>query len=194
MINVENILNAELINDPWPHKIIDDILSPDAFARVCKIAETFTDLTFNEPIEKCIEAEELDLLPTVMLEALQNELENISQQILEPFTDNRNNEHGFYCITPRYNITKPYARGEIHDEAPIKLMSLIIYISPKFGLGTRIYDGPAPENFVKQIEWKSNRALLMCARTGRTWHAVHNNTDSNRITLNCFFYLNKPNG
>ena len=76
-------------------------------------------------------------------------------------------------------------RGGIHDEEYNKFYSLVVYIDPVESTGTLLYD--ENQNFVKEVEWKPNRALLFKGIPKITWHNYENNTDQVRFTFNSFW-------
>jgi hypothetical protein len=68
----------------------------------------------------------------------------------------------------------------VHTDSHNKLLSGVIYLSPKKNYGTFLYSSDKRE--VKNIEWKQNRGLFF-SRTGDTYHSYKSNGLSNRITL-----------
>ena len=51
--------------------------------------------------------------------------------------------------------------------------------------GTLIYD--KDKNFVKEIEWKPNRALVFCKIPNTTWHNFVASSKSPRMSYNIFY-------
>jgi hypothetical protein len=70
----------------------------------------------------------------------------------------------------------------IHDEAENKVLSAVTYLYPFANEGTLIYD--ENKNFVKQVEWKTNRTMVFAGQTGVTWHSYK--SSGIRLTLNSF--------
>jgi hypothetical protein len=93
-----------------------------------------------------------------------------------------------------------YRHMSIHDESSDKVMTILTYLNPEYNIGTIVYD--KDKNFHHVVTWKKNRAIVMCAIDGVTWHdcmssepssppkdGVIGNTD-HRITIDCF--LTRP--
>ena len=72
----------------------------------------------------------------------------------------------------------------IHDENPRKILSIVNYVAPEQATGTLIYT--VDKQFVKEVEWKQNRALIFPGITDVTWHAYRVEPKKPRITLNTF--------
>ena len=62
---------------------------------------------------------------------------------------------------------------------------------PEKTFGTRLYTTEMYESFVKEVEWKKNRAFLMCSQPGITWHSFHSDNNP-RMTIN-FYYEKMEN-
>lgn len=69
----------------------------------------------------------------------------------------------------------------LHDEAEFKIMSAIVYVGPKQSHGTRF----KLEDEEFEIEWKPNRLMVFCGKTGVTWHD-YKSADQMRFTYNYF--------
>jgi hypothetical protein len=72
----------------------------------------------------------------------------------------------------------------IHDEARRKVLSIVHYLGED-GDGTLLYD--KDKNFVCEVEWKPNRALIFAAIDNVTWHAYKNTKGFKRKTIMTFF-------
>jgi hypothetical protein len=80
----------------------------------------------------------------------------------------------------------------IHNDVPDKLLSAVIYVSPKINTGTILYkneEGSDPH----EIEWKENRCLVFC-RNDDTWHSYKNVHEGYRNTINWNFHRGTLNG
>lgn len=76
------------------------------------------------------------------------------------------------------NFTYP-----VHDENLKKVLSIVVYLSPEESKGTYIYN--RRKEFVKEIEWKPNRAFIFCAEEGLTWHNYESGNDYRKTA--CIF-------
>lgn len=69
----------------------------------------------------------------------------------------------------------------IHNDSLDKLLSVVIYISPKKNKGTILYENKEGLSPV-EIEWVQNRAFIF-SRKEHTWHSYESDGTSNRVTL-----------
>ena len=77
--------------------------------------------------------------------------------------------------------TPPNFQHPLHDEADFKIMSAVVYIGPSHSHGTRFK--LADEEF--EVEWKPNRLMVFCGKTGVTWHD-YKSDGLQRFTYNYF--------
>ncbi len=70
----------------------------------------------------------------------------------------------------------------IHDDTPNKLLSGVVYISPKQNSGTIFYDNKKGDG-KKMVDWKVNRAVFFSRVEKETWHSYKGDGKSNRIAL-----------
>ena len=70
----------------------------------------------------------------------------------------------------------------IHDDTPNKLLSGVVYISPKQNSGTIFYDNKKGDG-KKMVDWKVNRAVFFSKVEKETWHSYKGDGKSNRIAL-----------
>jgi hypothetical protein len=191
LINLDDIINAPVINHPWPHKIIDNILDPIAFEKIRQAAvflsnvdkddQYYSDGIWpNEFVRLGLDQQLADDVTTIADQML-----TINKTLLRQFPNHLESQVGYYNI-PRFNYSIGKVNSSIHDEGRSKTMALVIYLIPEQTLGTRLYSGPAQENFVKEVEWKPNRAMLMMSQPGITWHS-YVGTGAARYTLNLYF-------
>jgi hypothetical protein len=191
LINLEAILSAPVINYPWPYKIIDNILDPVAFEKIRKAAiflsnidkddQYYSDGIWpNEFTKLGLDQQLVDDVANIA-----DQLLTIQPNILNQFPDHLTSQVGYYNI-PRFNYSIGKVNSAIHDEGYSKTMALVIYVIPEQTAGTRLYNGPNPENFVTEVEWKPNRAMLMMSQPGVTWHS-YIGSGPPRYTLNLYF-------
>ena len=70
----------------------------------------------------------------------------------------------------------------IHDDTPDKLLSGVVYISPKSNSGTIFYDNKKGEG-KKVIDWEINKAVFFSRVDRETWHSYEGDGKNNRIVL-----------
>jgi hypothetical protein len=190
MINLENIFNAKIINDPWPHQIIDNFLDETVFEKIKQLSEKISEIDDYDTSEIIWlnELEELDDTKSVsndIVECADILVKNF-EGISKPYNSIRQKSNLGYFNVPRFGISPANIINEIHDEGTNKIMALIVYISPEESIGTLLYSKNDENYFSKEIQWKPNRAFLMYSIPGITWHKF-NSSDKKRITLN-FYY------
>lgn len=71
---------------------------------------------------------------------------------------------------------------DIHRDAPSKLLSGVIYLSPSINKGTILYSNKVGKN-AKIIEWKQNRALFFSRSEKNSFHSYEGDGISTRRTL-----------
>ena len=88
-----------------------------------------------------------------------------------------------------YNIVTDDFFYGLHEESKSKILSVIVYLSPKFSIGTLLFN--QSKEFKKQIIWEPNRALVFAGNKG-TWHSyghpsyVCHQQKTPRMTINYF--------
>lgn len=70
----------------------------------------------------------------------------------------------------------------IHDDIPQKLLSGVVYLSPKSNVGTIFYENKKGDG-KKIIQWKQNRAIFFARKEGETWHSYEGDRKSSRVAL-----------
>ena len=70
----------------------------------------------------------------------------------------------------------------IHDDTPNKLLSGVIYLSPKNNTGTIFYANKKGDK-KKVIDWRQNRGVFFSRIEQETWHSFEGNGKSDRIAL-----------
>jgi hypothetical protein len=144
----------------WPYKVIDNFLPKKDFM-------ILTDNILKIKAKNKIEREFFNYDPTPQIADLLKEFPKHRKcASLKKFIH--------YAITPTNFVHK------IHDEAPFKIMSAIIYLHPENNYGTTLYHS---EKTV-EVEWKPNRLMVFCGETGVTWHDYKSSTM--RYTYNYF--------
>jgi hypothetical protein len=183
-------LNAPVITDPWPHQIIDNFFSPDEFKVIEQTSKDLSAVFSNEIItsDNCLNiAEALDYVSdeaaTIILKSNRYLLDNISTTI-----NNFPNCRTFKNVIsiPTFHILPPNVPPQkVHDEAYDKISSTVVYLYPETSTGTAMFKTSSRDSFVKEIEWKQNRAMLFCGEQEVTWHDFYSK-EHNRVTLNFF--------
>lgn len=190
-MNIENIINSKLLTDPWPHKIIDNVLTEQEYLSICNEAKILERLAIHEPRDPnglwMFKAKEfgisdkiIDLIMDINIKLLRS-----YNSVLKDFDQAMISKIGYFSI-PRFNFIGPHVNGTIHDEGESKTMALIIYLSPEESIGTKLYKEENYNSLVKTVDWKINRGFLMCSNPGITWHSFHADSKP-RMTLN-FYY------
>ena len=83
----------------------------------------------------------------------------------------------FYII-----ITKKNSKFPIHDDAPHKLLSGVVYLQPKENSGTIFYSDKKGSNET-EVEWKPNRGVFFSRIEKETWHTYQGDGKNDRIAL-----------
>lgn len=190
LLNLDGILNSKLETQPWQYKIIDDVIEPNAFFKIKTAAEKISKFQKNDDYYSDgiwlndLKDFGVDDVYDIIVQ-ISKEFLSIQKQLLQQFNPYLESKLGYYNI-PKFNYSIDGLQSKIHDEGVTKTLALVIYVTPESSMGTKVYDGPEEKNFIKDIEWKPNRAFLMCSQPGVTWHS-YKNTGLPRFTLNLYY-------
>jgi|TARA_B100001059_G_C17829623_1_gene583717 hypothetical protein len=123
---------------------------------------------------------ELDCLDNAFIQILFNNYHNIAIRLLKKFNPKKVSLYeysDFSLIETGSNYKFP-----IHLDNPTKLLSGVIYLSPKYNTGTVLYDDKDGKN-KKIIEWKQNRALFFSRNEHEPYHSYQGDGKNNRLAL-----------
>jgi len=144
----------------WPYKVIDNFLSDIDFML---ITDNMLRIKANDKVERQF----FHYDPTPQIADLLKEFPRRRKcTSLKKFIH--------YAVTPA-NFTH-----KVHDEAPFKIMSAVLYLHPEENYGTKLYHNDE----IVDVEWKPNRLMVFCGETGVTWHDYKASTM--RYTYNYF--------
>lgn len=188
MINIDKIKSSELIKDPWDHKIIDNIFETDTFKTLSEAAHQLSKFAkrgqvinvFPYKAKKYgISNEVLDILTQVTNKTLSN-----VKDIIKDFPKHQRSYLGYFCL-PHFAVTGPNFKFPIHTDSSNRTLTLVSYITPETHSGTLLYSSNNEKDFVREVEWKQNRALVLCPMNNETtWHTWKNNSDQIRVGIN----------
>jgi hypothetical protein len=196
MLNIENILESPIITNPWQYQLVDNILTKESYDKILEGGKILAEAAAQEPRDPNgiwmhdaakygVPNDTINLIMDLNLQFLQNH-----NKVLARYQNAMNSKIGYFSI-PRYNFIGPNVDGTIHDEGNNKTIAMVMYLSPEKTIGTRLYTEENYNSFVKEVEWKPNRAFIMCSQPGITWHSFHSDHQS-RLTLN-FYYEKMEN-
>ena len=162
LININKILDAKLIEEPWPHFIVDDVLNLD-----------FSNLEF--------------LYKDSIYYQIFGEFVNYKISILEKYRSDYSKSKMIHNTQSLVRLAQlePNKKIDKHIDKKPKIWSMVLYISPDtFGTGTILHN----EKFFEhtQLIWKQNRALIFSVEPpGITsqYHGAVNQTDNPRLTM-----------
>ncbi len=162
LININKILDAKLIEEPWPHFIVDDVLNLD-----------FSNLEF--------------LYKDSIYYQIFGEFVNYKISILEKYRSDYSKSKMIHNTQSLVRLAqlKPNKKIDKHIDKKPKIWSMVLYISPDtFGTGTILHN----EKFFEhtQLIWKQNRALIFSVEPpGITsqYHGAVNQTNNPRLTM-----------
>jgi hypothetical protein len=78
--------------------------------------------------------------------------------------------------------TGPSANYPIHQDHPNKLLSVVVYISPKKSTGTLLYKSKKDESPM-EVQWVQNRAFIFSRHPHHSWHSYAGDGESVRRTV-----------
>lgn len=191
---IDRITASEVLKQPWPHQIVDDFLDRDLFRSLQQNSVYLLDkygLVKGDRIDptNLIDLKK-DIDPSLYYQIWEYNkllLQNC-EKIFKLYPEHRSYEN--YYSMPSFHFMHPNAGfHQIHDETKDKSLSIVLYIHPHDGVGTRIYTSSKEEDFYQEISWKPNRAMIFCGIENTTWHGFGTNNKP-RVTLNFFLRKN----
>ena len=83
-----------------------------------------------------------------------------------------------------FQLSRTVKKGNyhIHDDSAEKLLSIVIYLSPKNNIGTFLYKKKESNPF-KVVDWRENRYLAFSRQEGKTRHSYKSDNKDERYTL-----------
>ena len=179
-------IDTPLINDPWPHQIIEKHIEESQF----KILQEDCQQLLNIKTDKLFYVLPRDFKKhninwyDQIYEISRKLLDNV-KQLVEVYPKYRwwgdHVIHSYIGVTP----PKPY-EFKIHYETGAKIWSSVTYVTPATNAGTKLYTENSKDAFVKAVEWKPTSTFNFCGQDNQTWHSYNSTEESNRITLNFF--------
>lgn len=167
----------------FKYKIIDDFLRKDDFnnllsVRLQDIQNNEINIYHNKIFRDG--SVELDCLDKIFINKLFNNYHDKAIKILNELNPKKvplYEYSEFSLINTGANYKFP-----IHRDNPDKLLSGVIYLSPKINTGTILYENKYGKN-KKVIEWKQNRALFFSRTESNSYHSYEGNKLNNRLAL-----------
>lgn len=175
-------MNFSLLNDPWPHLVIDSYfdnsLGEKATKEIIDFIKTYKPKN-KQTVIKSTEPDFEELFP-VTKEYISSNI--VNETLLQKFP--RTREYSTLSTYSEINICLGAFSYPIHDENHAKVLSVVTYLFPEISKGTLIYD--TDKTFYKEVEWKQNRTLIFAPLDGITWHSYEVSNIPVRITINTF--------
>ena len=168
----------------WQYVVKDDFLRKDHFDYFCSIPHTIgsNDLSIisknqiKDDIVKCASGFVMD---ENMVRDVHNTYKDIMWDILNSLAPEKKQSYS-YTELNLVCTGKDYVYP-IHNDSPDKILSVVIYLSPKNNTGTLFYDTKKGDG-KRVVEWKPNRAFFF-SRNNETWHSYEGNKIDNRLCL-----------
>ena len=159
--------------NPWPHFVLDDYLPDAEFQALTDLCINAFDNEYQSDYDGNVLRRHLDYDPL-----------SFNPWRYIKYFNNRKYTH----LKKFVNIvkTEPNFIHSTHVEAPFKILSSVLYVSPEENNGTRLFSsGPERDNLVAEVEWKPNRMLIFAGQDNVTWHD-YTSSDTPRYTFNHF--------
>ena len=164
-------------------KIIDNFLNEGDFNELCNLSLRKTSKDSINVYHNAINKNGIITNECIKEESLKRIFQNYHNkaiQLLEGLSPKKVKLYEyseFHIIETGKNYKFP-----IHDDTPNKLLSGVVYLTPRENVGTLFYDNKSGKN-KKEITWKQNRAVFFSRAEKKTWHSYQGNNISNRIAL-----------
>ena len=169
-------MTIEVIADPWRHIVIDNFLPDDEF----EILSSKCSRVWSGSPERI----SYDYDEQVMRWHLNYDpIQHCDMRQYLKYFDHR--EYSKLRTFVNFVKTTPNFVHNIHVEAPFKILSSLLYLSPTDNNGTRLFTNKEREGEVLEVEWKPNRMLIFAGQDEITWHD-YTSSDAARYTFNHF--------
>ena len=173
-------------NEPWEHIIIDDFFEKHDFDKISmaciNLQEKYKDRIVTA--DSCLSfAEVYDVIGEDVFEIILKSNRALLDTI-DQYPVHRKFKQ--YISFPTFHLLPPNVPPQkVHDEAYDKSISVVVYLYPDSSVGTALFKSQLRDSFVKEVEWKPNRAMIFCGKENVTWHDFYSR-ENPRITLNFF--------
>lgn len=208
LLNKEAIIGGQILNEPWPHQIIEKTIDQKSF-EILKTIPRF--LLTKENIQKNPFLKEkiffdartspggavLDLLDLIKCGVSEEVVEvffDVAQDflklykfILDRYPNSRKpSEDEEVFVQANINLDFPYNWFPPHDDVTRKIVTFVVYLSPENNIGTILHSFESEDDVQKIVEWKPNSSILFCPEKNVTWHSFK---ASNKVRVVCAFFI-----
>ena len=175
-----------LIDHPWPHIVIDNFLKHEHYEYLTSHLSDLAELNskphhvYDNYID-CQNVVNSSSLPAEFVRELQRSYHPVCLDILAKLAPSKMKLYThseFHLVYTRNGFSFP-----IHDDIPQKLLSCVVYLSPRDNLGTLLYRKKHDRTPFSTVEWKQNRALFFSRVDSTTWHSYSAKANSTRLCL-----------
>jgi hypothetical protein len=185
---IANIKNTQLLTDPWPHKIVDNMFDQSTLSKLVEAANALSkyaeegkskSIWLNQLNQYGIDDDVVEIITSITNELL----DNVSN-LVDDFPYNTKSTSGYFAI-PKFEVSGKHYQFPIHADSSNKTILFITYLDPQVQRGTLLYTSEDEKDFVHEVDWAPNRAFVMCPKNNDfNWHTWKNTLDSARVTLN----------
>jgi hypothetical protein len=164
-------------------KVIDNFLNNDDFNELCALDVKETKDSNIDVYNNYIDKDGL-IKGSVIKDSTINRLfKNYHSKAIELLKELNSKKVNLYEYSEFHIInTGANYKFPIHDDTPNKLLSGVIYLSPKKNCGTYFYANKKGDN-KKEVEWKQNRGVFFSRTERKTWHSFQGDGVSSRLVL-----------
>ena len=184
--------NLTIYNEPFKHIVEDNFLNKEDFEKLKSRINRLINNSGNE-YGYSVEYNQSrisipDLRITMESSILKNEelldfFKKYEHKLLDHLKKLAPNKvHLYDSFSLQLSKTIKTGTYHIHDDSAEKLLSVVIYLSPKKNLGTFLYKRNENIPF-KQVNWRQNRYLAFSRLEGKTRHSYKSNNQEDRYTL-----------
>jgi hypothetical protein len=164
-------------------KIIDNFLNVEDFKELCTLSVKLVKNDSIDVYNNYIHNNGLIKGTSIRDESINRLFKNYHSKAIEILKELNPKKIDLYEYSEFHivNTGKDY-KFPIHDDTPNKLLSGVIYLSPKNNSGTIFYDNKRGDN-KKEVEWLENRAVFFSRSEKKTWHSFQGDGVSSRLVL-----------
>jgi hypothetical protein len=164
-------------------KIIDNFLTNDDFNELCALDLKETKDSNIDVYNNYIDKNGLIKASVIKDTTINRLFKNYHSKAIELLKELNSKKVHLYEYSEFHIVnTGANYKFPIHDDTPNKLLSGVIYLSPRINSGTMFYENKKGDN-KKEVEWKKNRGVFFSRTEKKTWHSFQGDGISSRLVL-----------
>ena len=179
-MNINEILKAKIIKNPWSHAVVENLFDEEEFLKLSRFVEFYTKKE-KDSIKKQWKKTKKSTLyheqwtkmgfDSNLGEGWLKIFNKIIKDILSHYEQHRFADKYYVQLLFNFMPTneEPF---KIHHDSSKKVWTLAHYLYPQKNTGTKLYD--SNHKHILDSPWKPNSGCAFCPRDKVTWHSFEN--------------------